>query len=129
MGCLVSFPGQWSVQFDRVLGQAGTRLWFAEDGIHDAGDQVAAVGAVAVHERDHVAVRAGCLGPFEAGAAVAAAAVDDGGAGGLGSVRGAVRAAAVGDDDLADVLGENFLDDWSDAVGFVPGGDDDGDLA
>ena len=68
---------------------------------HRAGDQrqqVAAVGAVAIQEDDHVAV--GGLGAGLAGASIASARIDHPGAGRAGDVLRAVGAAAVGDDDL-----------------------------
>ena len=99
-----------------------------QDGPAEQGELVGPVGAVAVHEGDDGAGRVGSLRPHVAGTAVAAAAVQHGGTCRPGTVRRAVAAAAVGDDDLADALGEAFRHHRTDAVGLVPGWDDHGDL-
>ena len=92
---------------------------------HQSGDGGRIVGAVAVHEDDDVGVvrrlRAG-----ETGTAVAAAGVDDLGAGVARAVLGAVAAAAVGHDHPADDIARQFGDHRGDRFGFIEGRNDDG---
>ena len=69
-------------------------------GSRDLADQIPAVGAVAVQERDDAAGRLRRRGACRAGAPVALPGIDHPRAGGARHVLRAVGAAAVGDDDL-----------------------------
>ncbi len=83
------------------------------------------VGAVAVHEDDDVGV-VGRLRAGEAGAAVAAADVDDFGAGAARAFLRAVAAAAIGHDHPVDDIARQFGDDGGDGLRLVEGRNDDG---
>jgi len=73
------------------------------DRIDETRQQIAAIGAVTIHEHDDPAFRRGRRDPGGAGIAITAlAGSNDPRPRGRGNLGGAIPAAAIGDDDLAD---------------------------
>ena len=98
------------------------------DGLDERGQAGDEVGPVAIHVDEDVGGGVGGERAGEAGGAIAAGGLDDAGSGGAGDLGGAVGRAVVDDEALAEEGPGHLRDDVADGLGFVEGGDDDGDL-
>ena len=96
-----------------------------QDRTGDAGDEVAPVSAIAVHEDNHPAGRVGGLRAERTSPAVATPGVDHPCAGGPGNVLRAIGATAIGDDDVSGEGRRDLPDDGTNRIGLVQRRDDE----
>src|SRR5258708_35059585 len=98
-----------------------------QDRCEQPGYELRPVAAIAVEKHEDVAI-VSRPGAGRTGPAIAALALhDDARAGGTGALDSAVRAAAVGNDDLVDDSARDGADDLADRLLLVEGRDDHGD--